>query len=143
MRLAVTKQRRVEAAEVGGKVAKALSFALGKRFAVAKLTASLSARAKLRPRLLVAFGFSSTTRFYHFCEREPSGFQALAKGERKRNSARQTDQGSCSWPPWFADAYSHSTLRLWATGVAAHYVCLVSYPPFPSHLLVLLLTVAS
>ena len=36
--------------------AKALSFALGKRFAVAKLTASLSARAKLRPRLLVASG---------------------------------------------------------------------------------------
>lgn len=35
---------------------KALSFALGKRFAVAKLTASLSARAKLRPRLLVASG---------------------------------------------------------------------------------------
>ncbi|KAK4839993.1 hypothetical protein QYF36_026514 [Acer negundo] len=34
----------------------ALSFALGKRFAVAKLTASLSARAKLRPRLLVASG---------------------------------------------------------------------------------------
>ncbi|MCD7461238.1 hypothetical protein HAX54_045702, partial [Datura stramonium] len=32
------------------------SFALGKRFAVAKLTASLSARAKLRPRLLVASG---------------------------------------------------------------------------------------
>jgi len=29
------------------------SFALGKRFAVAKLTASLSTRAKLRPRLLV------------------------------------------------------------------------------------------
>lgn len=29
---------------------------LGKRFAVAKLTASLSARAKLRPRLLVASG---------------------------------------------------------------------------------------
>ena len=37
-------------------VAQALSFALGKRFAVAKLTASLSARAKLRPRLLVASG---------------------------------------------------------------------------------------
>ncbi|KAK8539572.1 hypothetical protein V6N13_034864 [Hibiscus sabdariffa] len=37
-------------------VAKALSFALGKRFAVVKLTASLSARAKLRPRLLVASG---------------------------------------------------------------------------------------
>ncbi|KAK4372702.1 hypothetical protein RND71_008086 [Anisodus tanguticus] len=37
-------------------VAKALSFALGKRFAVAKLTASLSARAKLRPRLLIASG---------------------------------------------------------------------------------------
>ena len=37
-------------------VAKALSFALGKRFTVAKLTASLSARAKLRPRLLVASG---------------------------------------------------------------------------------------
>jgi hypothetical protein len=36
--------------------AKALSFALGKRFAVAKLTASLSARTKLRPRLLVASG---------------------------------------------------------------------------------------
>lgn len=34
-------------------VAKALSFALGKRFAVA---ASLSARAKLRPRLLAASG---------------------------------------------------------------------------------------
>ncbi|KAK7236588.1 hypothetical protein RIF29_45460 [Crotalaria pallida] len=32
------------------------SFALGKRFAVAKLTASLSPRAKLRPRLLVASG---------------------------------------------------------------------------------------
>lgn len=31
-------------------------FALGKRFAVAKLTASLSARTKLRPRLLVASG---------------------------------------------------------------------------------------
>ncbi|KAH0765313.1 hypothetical protein KY285_001184 [Solanum tuberosum] len=31
-------------------------LALGKRFAVAKLTASLSARAKLRPRLLVASG---------------------------------------------------------------------------------------
>ena len=37
-------------------VAKALSFALGKRFTVAKLTASLSARAKLQPRLLVASG---------------------------------------------------------------------------------------
>lgn len=32
------------------------SFALGKRFAVAKLTASLSPRAKLRPRLLVTSG---------------------------------------------------------------------------------------
>ena len=37
-------------------VAKALSFALGKRFAVAKLTSRLLARAKLRPRLLVASG---------------------------------------------------------------------------------------
>ncbi|PHT45870.1 hypothetical protein CQW23_15028 [Capsicum baccatum] len=37
-------------------MAKALSFALGKRFAVAKLTASLSTRAKLRPRLLIASG---------------------------------------------------------------------------------------
>ena len=37
------------------------SFALGKRFAVAKVTASLSRRAKLRPRLLVTSGrlFSS------------------------------------------------------------------------------------
>jgi len=37
------------------------SFALGKRFAVAKLTATLSTRAKLRPRLLVTSGrlFSS------------------------------------------------------------------------------------
>jgi len=32
------------------------SFTLGKRFAVAKLTASLSPRAKLRPRLLVTSG---------------------------------------------------------------------------------------
>jgi len=32
------------------------SFALGKRFAVAKLTASLSPIAKLRPRLLVTSG---------------------------------------------------------------------------------------
>jgi len=32
------------------------SFALGKRFAVAKLTASLSPRVKLRPRLLVTSG---------------------------------------------------------------------------------------
>jgi len=32
------------------------SFALGKRFAVAKLAASLLPRAKLRPRLLVTFG---------------------------------------------------------------------------------------
>jgi len=32
------------------------SFALGKRFAVAKLTTSLSPRAKLRPRLLVTSG---------------------------------------------------------------------------------------
>ena len=32
------------------------SFALGKRFAVAKLTASLSPRAKLRPRLFVTSG---------------------------------------------------------------------------------------
>ncbi|KAF3662382.1 hypothetical protein FXO38_11212 [Capsicum annuum] len=37
-------------------MAKALSFALGKRFAVAKLIANLSARAKLRPRLLIVFG---------------------------------------------------------------------------------------
>ncbi|MCD9643440.1 hypothetical protein HAX54_030907 [Datura stramonium] len=37
-------------------VAKALSFTLGKRFAVAKLTARLSTRAKLRPRLLVTTG---------------------------------------------------------------------------------------
>ncbi|KAL9426619.1 hypothetical protein AB3S75_033412 [Citrus x aurantiifolia] len=37
-------------------VAKALSFALDKRFAVAKLTATLSARAKLRPRLFVTSG---------------------------------------------------------------------------------------
>ena len=36
--------------------AKALSFTLGMRFAVAKLTASLSARAKLQPQLLVASG---------------------------------------------------------------------------------------
>ena len=32
------------------------SFALGKRFTVAKLTASISPRAKLRPRLLVTSG---------------------------------------------------------------------------------------
>jgi len=32
------------------------SFTLGKRFVVAKLTASLSPRAKLRPRLLVTSG---------------------------------------------------------------------------------------
>ena len=38
------------------------SFALGKRFAVAKLTASLSPRAKLRPRLLVTSGAFSVTR---------------------------------------------------------------------------------
>ena len=37
-------------------VAKALSIALGKSFTLANLTASLSARAKLRPRLLVASG---------------------------------------------------------------------------------------
>jgi len=32
------------------------SFALGKHFAIAKLTASLLPRAKLRPQLLVTFG---------------------------------------------------------------------------------------
>ena len=35
------------------------SFALSKRFAVAKFTASLSPRAKLRPRLLVTSGHLS------------------------------------------------------------------------------------
>ena len=38
------------------------SFALGKHFAVAKLTASLSHRANLRPRLLVILGAFSVTR---------------------------------------------------------------------------------
>jgi len=39
--------------EVHASVVRSESFALGKRFAVAKLTASLSPRAMLRPRMLV------------------------------------------------------------------------------------------
>ena len=42
--------------EVHASVERSESFALGKRFAVAKLTAILSPRAKLRPRLLVTSG---------------------------------------------------------------------------------------
>jgi len=45
-----------KALEVRASVERSESFALGKRFAVAKLTASLSRRAKLRPRLLVTSG---------------------------------------------------------------------------------------
>ena len=42
-----------KALEVRASGERSESFALGKHFAVAKLTASLSPRAKLRPRLLV------------------------------------------------------------------------------------------
>jgi len=42
--------------QVRKSVERSESFALGKRFAVAKLTASLSPRARLRPRLLVTYG---------------------------------------------------------------------------------------
>jgi len=45
-----------KALEVRASVERSESFALGKCFAVAKLTASLSPRAKLRPRLLVTSG---------------------------------------------------------------------------------------
>jgi len=45
-----------KALEVRASVVRSESFALGKRFAVAKLSASLSPRAKLRPRLLVTSG---------------------------------------------------------------------------------------
>ena len=45
-----------KALEVRASVERSESFALGKRFAVAKLTASLSPRAKIRPRLLVTSG---------------------------------------------------------------------------------------
>jgi len=44
------------ALEVRASGVRSESFALGKRFAVAKLSASLSPRAKLRPRLLVTSG---------------------------------------------------------------------------------------
>ena len=47
------------ALEVRASGVRSESFALGKPFAVAKLTASLSPRAKLRPRLLVTSGQSS------------------------------------------------------------------------------------
>jgi len=46
----------VKALEVRASGERSESFALGKRFAVAKLTASLSPRAKLRPRLFVTSG---------------------------------------------------------------------------------------
>ncbi|KAF3773343.1 hypothetical protein EJ110_NYTH55527, partial [Nymphaea thermarum] len=75
-------------------LAKALSFALGKRFAVAKLTASLSARAKLRPRLLVASGFSSTTRFYRF----RGEFARIAK--RGLLVLLRSPEGKAHWPAW-------------------------------------------
>jgi len=45
-----------KAMEVHASVERSESFALGKRFAVAKLTASLSPRAKLQPRLLSTYG---------------------------------------------------------------------------------------
>ena len=45
-----------KALEVRASGERSESFALGMRFAVAKLTASLSPRAKLRPRLLVTSG---------------------------------------------------------------------------------------
>ena len=45
-----------KALEVRASGVRSESFALGKRFAVAKLTASLSPRVKLRPRLLVTSG---------------------------------------------------------------------------------------
>ena len=45
-----------KALEVRASGERSESFALGKRFAVAKLTASLSPRAKLRLRLLVTSG---------------------------------------------------------------------------------------
>ena len=45
-----------KALEVRASVERSESFALGKRFAVSKLTDSLSPRAKLRPRLLVTSG---------------------------------------------------------------------------------------
>jgi len=45
-----------KALEVRASGGRSESFALGKRFAVAKLTASLSPRAKLRPRLLITSG---------------------------------------------------------------------------------------
>ena len=45
-----------KALEVRASVERSESYALGKRFALAKLTASLSPRAKLRPRLLVTSG---------------------------------------------------------------------------------------
>ena len=45
-----------KALEVRASVVRSESFALGKHFAVAKLTASLSPRAKLRPRLVFTSG---------------------------------------------------------------------------------------
>jgi len=51
-----------KALEVRASRVRSESFALGKRFAVAKLTASLSPRAMLRPRLLVTSGGFSVTR---------------------------------------------------------------------------------
>ena len=45
-----------KALEVRASVERSESFALGKRYAVPKLTTSLSPRAKLRPRLLVTSG---------------------------------------------------------------------------------------
>ena len=58
------------ALEVRASVVRSESFALGKRFAVAKLTASLSPTAKLRPRMLVTAG-----RLF----RHPRSKSALAK----------------------------------------------------------------
>jgi len=51
-----------KAFEVRASVVRSESFAIGKRFAVAKLTASLSPRAKLQPRLLVTSSAFSVTR---------------------------------------------------------------------------------
>jgi len=75
-----------KALEVHASVERSESFALGKRFAVPKLTANLSQRAKLRPRLLVTSG-----RLF----RHPRSKSAPAKNSRFLAAEPAWKQANC------------------------------------------------
>ena len=108
------------ALEVRASGVRSESFALGKRFAVANLTTSLSPRAKLRPRMLVTSrrlfrhprSKSSPAKISYFLAAEPAWKQANCRlshplSLRRRKASLIVDRvqqgepslfGSSSWP---------------------------------------------